>query len=342
MSKKLVSIKDLQNIAVGTTILGSGGGGDPECDLLLACYFTELYAEASLISVDEVEDDTLVVPVGFMGAPSVGTEMLTNGFEFDSIFAKIEEHFQKKIGAIVASEIGGSNGLVPFSISARTRIPVVDADTLGRAFPELQMSSCTLFNIAPSPCFLADSLGNVCTLHEATSKEVENKGRVICAQMGSSAAVSLCIMTAKEAKVALLRGTVTLAKEVGRLAKEKNRKALQDRHDLKIITSGCVIDVQSRNDRGFLEGKIVIQCPSGLVEVLFQNEYLLAKGNQSTFAVTPDIICLFEKERFIPLCVENVRYGYEVELAVLPSPKLWKTKEGLALVGPSVFGYEVT
>ncbi len=333
-----ISINNLKDIALGTTILGSGGGGDPECDRKLASYFIETYGEPLLIDIDEVADDALIVPVGFMGAPSVCKEMLSNGSEFDAIFTKIEERFQKKIGAIVASEIGGSNGIVPISVGAKNRLPVVDADTLARAFPELQMSSCTLCNIKPAPCFIADSLGRLCIIEEGTAQDIENKARIICQEMGSSAAVSFNIMTKAEAKQALIAGTLTLAKELGLLASIKNKKALSEQYGLTSLAKGRVIDIESRNDRGFLEGKIVIE---GGLEVLYQNEYLIAKQAGTTLAVTPDIICLFEEERFIPLCVENVRFGIEVELASMPSAPIWKTPEGLALVGPKAFGYEV-
>ncbi len=39
---------------------------------------------------------------------------------------------------MLSCEIGGGNGLEPFAIGARMGLPVVDADFMGRAFPELQ------------------------------------------------------------------------------------------------------------------------------------------------------------------------------------------------------------
>ena len=41
--------------------------------------------------------------------------------------------------AVMSCEIGGGNGLEPLAIGARMGLPVVDADFMGRAFPELQV-----------------------------------------------------------------------------------------------------------------------------------------------------------------------------------------------------------
>jgi DUF917 family protein len=39
---------------------------------------------------------------------------------------------------VLSCEIGGANGLEPLCIGARLGLPVIDADFMGRAFPELQ------------------------------------------------------------------------------------------------------------------------------------------------------------------------------------------------------------
>ena len=46
--------------------------------------------------------------------------------------------------AVMSCEIGGANGLEPLAIAASMGLPVVDADFMGRAFPELQV--CRILN----------------------------------------------------------------------------------------------------------------------------------------------------------------------------------------------------
>ena len=47
----------------------------------------------------------------------------------------------KEAFAIVAGEIGGGNGLEAVNVAAAMDLPIVDADFMGRAFPELQVAT---------------------------------------------------------------------------------------------------------------------------------------------------------------------------------------------------------
>lgn len=341
MHRKFIIKEDLPFIACGATILGSGGGGDPAHDLLLAQYFMDQYGDVEILDLQDLDNGALVVPIAFMGSPQVSMEMLANGNEFDQIFDAIVDHFQRPIKALVALEIGGSNCFAPLIACAKTRIPLVDADTLGRAFPELHMSSCTLFEVPCSPCFIADNIGNMCMIYEPDAKKLERKARKVCLEMGSSAAVSVSIMDGNTAKRALIPNTMSRALHLGRAACARDVYTLQEAFGFKSLFTGCVVDIESKNDRGFLEGKIVIQNNDACVEIFFQNEYLFATCDNQALAYTPDIISLFEEEHFIPLAVETVKYGMHIVVAQLPAPEIWKTEQGLALVGPKAFGYTI-
>lgn len=336
MLKNRIDKEDLNDIAVGCTVLGSGGGGEVDQDLMLARYCLESYGDVGLIDIDSLDDNALVVPVGFMGAPSVCAEKLSNGSEFQVMFKYIERYFEKSIAAVVPAEIGGSNGLVPFIAASQASIDVIDGDTLGRAFPELHMSSSALFGINPSPAFMTDCLGNTVVLHVQNAKDVERFGRQVAQVMGSSCAVSTFIMTGKEAKTALIRSTVSQAREIGKQVRNKNLPK-----EAQFITQGVIIDVIQTIDGGFLTGKVVITVDGEDFIIEYQNEYLIARFGESIKAVTPDIIAIFEEQSLQPLSVEKLKYGLSVVVYSFPSPEIWKTEQGLKLVGPEAFGYKV-
>ncbi len=46
---------------------------------------------------------------------------------------------KRPLHAVMSCEMGGGNGLEPLAIGARMGSPIVDADFMGRAFPELQV-----------------------------------------------------------------------------------------------------------------------------------------------------------------------------------------------------------
>lgn len=58
---------------------------------------------------------------------------------------------KRQLWGVLSAEIGGGNGLEPLAIGARLKLPVVDADYMGRAFPELQAGSHDQSAAAVSP-----------------------------------------------------------------------------------------------------------------------------------------------------------------------------------------------
>ena len=145
---KMIDVADLDDIAVGGAILGTGGGGDPYIGKLMAQQAILKYGPVRMIDVAEIRDDDLVVPCAMMGAPTVMVEKIPQGDEILTAFRKLERFLGKKIGAILCAEAGGLNSTIPFVIGAMTGIPVIDGDGMGRAFPELQMVTFTLHGVS--------------------------------------------------------------------------------------------------------------------------------------------------------------------------------------------------
>ncbi len=143
---KQLSIDDLEDLKLGSAILGSGGGGDPSYAILMAKYLMEKYGPLRTITVNELKEDDLVVPLSIMGAPLINMERLLSGNELDILLKRIEERLQRKPTVLMAAEIGGANAFTPLLAAAKSGLPILDADMIGRAFPELQMSSCYLKN----------------------------------------------------------------------------------------------------------------------------------------------------------------------------------------------------
>ncbi len=63
---------------------------------------------------------------------------------------------QSKATALFSPEIGGSNGIEPLVLAGQLDLPVVDADGMGRAFPELQMYTPAIYGLDPTPAVLVD------------------------------------------------------------------------------------------------------------------------------------------------------------------------------------------
>ena len=85
-----------------------------------------------------------------MGAPLVGQERLTDSRNIARAVEMMEEHIAAKFRGVMALEIGGGNGIQPLMAAAHLELPVVDADTMGRAYPEAQMTSVAVGDLHPT------------------------------------------------------------------------------------------------------------------------------------------------------------------------------------------------
>ena len=119
-----LDIDDIARIALGATLLGAGGGGDPYISLLAA---RQLYADggrpANVIRVSDLDDDAQVLCVAGFGAPTVEKERL---FELPHVIHSIrtlEKHIGRKADALIAAEMGGCNALMPILAASDCDLP---------------------------------------------------------------------------------------------------------------------------------------------------------------------------------------------------------------------------
>ena len=151
-----ITLEDIESLAVGAWILGTGGGGSPYLGLL---NMRRLYAEGHrvwLMPAAELADDDWVAAVSNMGAPLVGQERLTDSRTIARAVALMEEHTGYRFRGIMALEIGGGNSIQPLMAAAHLERPVIVADMMGRAYPEAQMTSVAVGDLRPCPLTTVD------------------------------------------------------------------------------------------------------------------------------------------------------------------------------------------
>ena len=347
---KEINLEDMEDIALGGAFLGTGGGGDPYIGRLMAEQAIREHGPVKVIDIDSMPDDSLVVPVAMMGAPTVLLEKLPEGNEAISALKSLESYMGRKADAIFCIEAGGLNSTIPIAVAANTKLPIVDGDAMGRAFPEIQMVSMTIHNLSACPMVMADEKGNSIVLNTVDNLSTEKFARVITVEMGGAGLIALYPMKGSDAKKAILKGSMSLIKNIGRIIQDEQaasrNPADQLAHELGgfRIFEGRVIDVERRTEGGFARGTCKIK---GLdknkgqqLELSFQNEFLIAElANGDVKAMTPDLICLLDLETGQPITTEQIRYGFRVIVFGLPCDSQWRSEGGLKLVGPNYFGY---
>ncbi|MGH3793409.1 MAG: DUF917 domain-containing protein [Pseudonocardiaceae bacterium] len=342
---------NLDDLAIGAAVLGTGGGGNPYLGALLAKREIREHGPVELVAVDEVPDDALVVATAGMGAPTVGVEKLPRGDEHRRALQALQSYLGRPITHTVSIEAGGSNSTVPFRVAAQLGIPVVDADGMGRAFPEIQMVTATLYGVAATPMALADEKGNTAIIDTIDNHWAERFARSLTIDMGCVAKIALYPLSGDQLEQAMIPGTLSLAEELGRLIR-RTRAAHGDPiaailHRLAgyRLFDGKISDVQRRTETGFARGRARIEgagADTGSVLALrFQNEHLLAVRDGQVVASTPDLIIVLDADTGAPITTEELRYGFRVTVIAAPCDARWRTSQGLALVGPRAFGYDL-
>ncbi len=338
-------------LAIGAWILGTGGGGSP---YLAQLNLKALYAQGKtcrLIQPEDLSDDALVAVVSQMGAPLVGQERLVDPATLARSVQVMEDYLGRKFTAIMAVEIGGGNAFSPFLAAALLDIPVVDADAMGRAYPEAQNTSFAIGNLQMYPLSLVD-----CRETEAIVSKVpswvwmERISRKITTEVGSVASTCKAPRTGAEVKEWGILHTVTQATEIGRavLAARKAHSnpidAILDQQGGKTLFVGKVVDVDRRATGGFLRGTArlvgVGQNQNETLVLEFQNEWLVALQGETPIVMSPDLICLLDTDSGDAIGTETVRYGQRVTVIALPAPALLRSPRGLENVGPRAFGYD--
>lgn len=347
MSSHHLTIADLEPLALGAAILGSGGGGSPSYHRLMTSYFIEEKGPVSLMSIENLKEDDLIVPIAFMGAPLVGLEKIASGKEFKVIIDQIEKAHKRKVTALVSAEIGGGNAFSALWVGKMLDLPVLDGDLIGRAFPELQMNGCHLLGIPAAPVYLADALGNCVTIASEDIFAIERIARNVTMAMGSRAALAIHTLNGTMAKRGLVKGSLTRAIQMGQCILEARKRHENPTEDLlKVfsgvkIANGFIVDVTQTIDRGFLSGSITMlsKADGRQITVRTQNEYLIAESDQEVLATTPDILMFLEEGTAEPILSDSVKYGLRVDLIAIEADPRWVTEQGLSLVGPRCFGY---
>jgi N-methylhydantoinase A/oxoprolinase/acetone carboxylase beta subunit len=148
-----ISPVDLEFMATGTGVLGTGGGG-PSYLQYLQCLesLRQPGAEGKMrvMSPGSMKDSDICVFGSWYGAPSVSGERIPAGTEImtavdHSVRISGHSHFE----AVIADEIGGGNGLSTFPTSVYYDIPVIDGDLMGRAYPTLEHGKSNSAIIGP-------------------------------------------------------------------------------------------------------------------------------------------------------------------------------------------------
>lgn len=342
-----VTAGDVPALAAGAAIFGTGGGGAVHTAQRVVERTLHAHGPVELVRVEELTSDDAVIMMSGIGAPTVGIEMLSSISQAESLLREAEQIAGRRITALMPAEIGGSNGVSPIGWAARLGVRILDADGMGRAFPEATMISP---NVAGIPCdfaIQADVVGNVIVHKTVDLGWLERHARASTVAAGGIVLGAHYLLTSRTAPGAVIQGTVGRAIAVGHvlLSSAEPVPAIAEELGAEVLIAGKVVDVARRTEGGFVRGSVTVAGTGAdrgrLQRIELQNENLVVLEDGEVLVSVPDLITIVDAETGHAISTEMLRFGQRVAVLTWACDPLWRTGRGLELAGPAAFGYDL-
>ncbi len=348
--------QDVRDMARGAAFLGVGGGGDPYVGQLMLQQEVLKGKFPNVIKAQELADDAKVLCVCGIGSPPVLVEHLLSSTMLSKLVDQMEAYLGYRIDALISAEIGGLNSVMTLGVAAQRNVPLIDADGMGRAFPQLEMVTFSVYGCPASPVMIVDELGNMARVHAQTDSVAEKMSRAISSSLGAMVYSALYTMTGKQVKECAVHDTLSLSYDIGRCIRESREqldspfegllallnKPEENRH-FRVLFDGKIVDLLHEIKDAWHFGTITMEANGDSNDVMvveMQNEYLAARLNGKTVAIVPDLICILDAETAEPITGERLKYGQRVKVTGLSAAEILRRPECLEVFGPAAFGYE--
>jgi len=322
----------VKNAVLGGSLLGGGGGGwlkegEKLGELSLAVGIP------TLIGLDELQDDAILVTVSAVGAPAAREKYLKPMHYVKAI--QIMREAGVKVDGLITCENGGLATLNGWFQSAVLGIPVVDAPCNGRAHPIGVMGSMGLHKSEGYISRQAAVGGNpnkgryLEIYIVASIVEASRIVRQAAVSAGGLVGVARNPVTVEYARKNAAVGGISQAIELGKIMREAKgegpeyviERAVEFLRGRKVI-EGRIQSVNLETVGGFDVGNVTVRGGKEVYELTFWNEYMCLEREGKRMGTFPDLIATIDLKTGIPLPTAEVREGQDVAILHVPKQQL--------------------
>ena len=321
---KTMDRETIRAAVYGGAVLGGGGGGNIEEGLRLG-HLTLEVGRPHMLALDEVNDESVLVTVAMVGAPSA-TEQYVEPMYHVQALQLLMTHLDAPVGGLITNENGGAATINGWLQSAVTGLPVVDAPCNGRAHPTSLMGSMGLDGMDGYVSRQAAIGGNpaagrhVRVYVESALMAGAQLVRQAAVEAGGLVAVARNPVTAAYARDHAAPGALQQALEVGRalLGADNPQEAAELVCGVlggEVVCRARVNRLILRSEGGFDVGQVEME---GGYELTFWNEYMTLEWQDQRLATFPDLIVTFSTTEISPVSSAKVQEGQEVLVIRVP------------------------
>jgi len=331
---KKITREECNEIIVGGTLLGTGGGADP----VRGKQLIEKVQNLNLCSLDELNDDDYVFCIFMIGSSGMEEQSSSGVLLAKQNFFKL---CNRSFKGIIPVELGGGALGETLFIANELKLPIIDADVVGgRAAPEVFLETITLRGIARTPLVVANNNGDVASLTNSNDYLfVEKFLRSFATQSGGIAYVCGYPLRVGDIKGVVAEESVTRCMELGKKMTSGKYEEIASENIFSFIAEGIVTSVTTENLDGFLQGEYTIQSGKDTFEITIKNENIICKKNEKTIVTVPDLICLYNLETNEGVYNRDIVLGLKVAILSAPAIPIWRTPEGIKLFSPKNLGF---
>ena len=312
----------LKDIIMGCTLLGTGGGGDPEEGWELIETELRKGTKFLLASLSEVPDDKVVATPYFVG--SLG------GAKVDPVYPEgiacrayrlLEELMEERFFGVISTELGGANTAVALAISAELERPVIDADPVGRSVPGLEHSSFYVKGVSMTPFSVVSPSGDEAIIERVKDDfQAEKLVRAMVSSLGTNVGVCSHPVRGRDLKESVIDGAISYSLKLGRALREARESGedpalkLVQKEGAFLLFRGVCVESRFEEKEGFTVGNFVLEgkgeFEGNRYEVIFKNENMYSLMDGEIDITIPDLICVISIDG-VPITNPNVREGIE-------------------------------
>jgi DUF917 family protein len=354
---RTLEYSEVDDILLGATVLGCGGGGDPAEGRKSLKRAYDRGRAVTLAAPDELAEEALVgCPYG-VGGLTGGSEEQYAGIprteEHPVVLAvqALSEHLGRAFDAMITGELGGASVANAFYPAAVLGLPVVDADPVGRAVPELEQSLFYLRGLPIAPQAVVNEIGDTALITRvANDQRAEAFVRALAVASRNHVWVADHALAWREMREVVIQGAISHSQSVGTALREAREAgadgaaAVAGAGGGRVAFRGTVTKSEWQDAMGFTVGETTLaglDDDSGTTyRIWFKNENLVAWRDGAPDLTCPDLICVLDGDSGEPVTNPNARVGQRLAVVVLPAPVSWRTADGLKVLGPRHFGFD--
>lgn len=331
---KKLNKKDINCLLSGNTYFATGGGFPSEKAHTI---FEKVLRRGSPIlkSLDEFEDDDYLCVASGVGSVKKTDIRITQ--HSTKAIALLENIVGHKIKGLVSGEIGLE--CLAAEAASKLGLPLVDADMKGgRAAPEPSINMFNLMKRSVTPMVAINTDGDISILQSVSDAQKIELFLRHFANMAGGCFVAWCPRKVREYKQVLIRGTVSRAIDLGKdIIQKKPLEQLLRKIKGKVLFEGNMQKIEDQIQQGFLLRKITINNGHNNAHIWIKNENLVLLINNVERLTCPDLITLINPKNNLGIHNAEVVSGQNVVVVGIPHAKVWHTKAGYKLFGPSHF-----